>query len=94
MNKVIANIFSVILSTIHVVVIIGFIIVIGKYQSDKEAVVNILGNVAYDSGMFYGILFLVFLLYVLFVGLLSTIVAINEHLEEISSSLKKTSRQE
>ena len=94
MNKVIANIFSVILSTIHVVVIIGFIIVIGKYQSDKEAVANILGNVAYDSGMFYGILFLVFLLYVLFVGLLSTFVAINEHLEEISSSLKKTSRQE
>ena len=94
MNKVIANIFSVILSTIHVVVIIGFVIVIGKYQSDKKAVVNILGNVAYDSGMFYGILFLVFLLYVLFVGLLSTFVAINEHLEEISSSLKKTSRQE
>ncbi len=94
MNKVIANIFSVILSTIHVVVIIGFIIVIGKYQSDKEAVVNIFGNVAYDRGMFYGILFLVFLLYVLFVGLLSTFVAINEHLEEISSSLKKTSRQE
>ena len=94
MNKVIANIFSVILSTIHVVVIIGFVIVIGKYQNDKEAVVNILGNVAYDSGMFYGILFLVFLLYVLFVGLLSTFVAINEHLEEISSSLKKTSRQE
>ena len=94
MNKVIANIFSVILSTIHVVVIIGFIIVIGKYQSDKAAVVNIFGNVAYDRGMFYGILFLVFLLYVLFVGLISTFVAINEHLEEISSSLKKTSRQE
>ncbi len=94
MNKVIANIFSVILSTIHVVVIIGFVIVIGKYQNDKEAVVNIFGNVAYDRGMFYGILFLVFLLYVLFVGLLSTFVAINEHLEEISSSLKKTSRQE
>ena len=94
MNKVIANIFSVILSTINVVVIIGFVGVIGKYQSDKEAVVNILGNVAYDSGMFYGILFLVFLLYVLFVGLLSTFVAINEHLEEISSSLKKTPRQE
>ena len=94
MNKVIANIFSVILSTIHVVVIIGFVIVIGKYQNDKEAVVNIFGNVAYDSGMFYGILFLVFLLYVLFVGLISTFVAINEHLEEISSSLKKTSRQE
>ena len=94
MNKVIANIFSVILSTIHVVVIIGFVIVIGKYQNDKEAVVNIFGNVAYDRGMFYGILFLVFLLYVLFVGLISTFVAINEHLEEISSSLKKTSRQE
>ena len=94
MNKVIANIFSVILSTIHVVVIIGFVIVIGKYQNDKEAVVNIFGNVAYDRGMFYGILFLVFLLYVLFVGLLSTFVAINEHLEEISSSLKKTPRQE
>ena len=58
MNKVIANIFSVILSTIHVVVIIGFVIVIGKYQNDKEAVVNIFGNVAYDRGMFYGILFL------------------------------------
>ena len=94
MNKIIANIFSVILSAIHVCVIIGFIFVIGKYQNDKGAVISIFGNAAYDGAMFYGVLFGVFLLYVLFVGLLSTFVAINEHLEEISSSLKKTLRRE
>ncbi len=92
MNKFIANIFSGILSLIHIVVIVGFVLVILNYQKNKDSVVGIFGSIAYESGAFYGILFLIFLLYVLFIGLLSTFVAINENLEEINSTLKNNNK--
>ena len=83
MNKIVANIFGEILSLIHIAVIIGFGAEIVKYESHKSAIGNIFGYFAYN-GDFYGVLFVIFLLYFLFAGLLSILVSINEQLEGIS----------
>jgi hypothetical protein len=83
MNKIVANIFGEILSVIHIAVIIGFGAAIVKYESDKSAIGNIFGYFAYN-GNFYGVLFVIFVLYFLFAGVLSILVAINEQLEGIN----------
>jgi hypothetical protein len=88
MNKLIATIFGRMLSTIHLIVILSFIAVIFNFHESKNSLVALLGKSANNDIDLLGF----FLLYVLFIGSLSTFISMNEHLEEISNALKKKSK--
>ena len=74
-------------STMHVIVIIGIFISLFVYEQYKQSFVSILGNNASNPIFFYFIVFGIFIFYVLFMGLLSTFISINNNLEEINSKL-------
>jgi len=88
MNKLIATIFGRMLSTIHLIVILSFIAVIFNFHESKNSLVALLGKSANNDIALFGL----FLLYVFFIGSLSTFISMNEHLEEISNALKKKSK--
>ena len=87
MNRFIASIFSWMLSSLHLIIIIGLITIILKYHENKESFIGIFGYNADNDGLVYGCVFVLFLFYVLFMGLLSTFVAMNDNLEEIKEIL-------
>jgi hypothetical protein len=89
MNKVVASIFGGMLSFLHVTVIAMLGIGLYQYSKNEETFASILGPTAYDKGAVYALAILIFLFYVLFVGMLSTFVSINEHLEEIKNKLDR-----
>ena len=76
MNKLIATIFGRMLSTIHLIVILSFIAVIFNFHESKNSLVALLGKSANNDIVLLGF----FLLYVLFIGSLSTFISMNEHL--------------
>ena len=88
-NKFIANIFSELLSIIHIIVI-GFLIYITfEYHQNQK---NLLSNTFLDEYIkttisFYLIIFAIFIFYVLVIGAVSTLIAINENLTEIRKNL-------
>ena len=88
MNKLIATIFGRMLSTIHLIVILSLIAVIFNFHESKNSLVALLGKSANNDIVILGF----FLLYVLFIGSLSTFISMNEHLQEISNALKKKSK--
>lgn len=91
MNKIVARIFGGMLSFLHCTVIVVLIIGLYQYSKNEETLANIFGPQAYDKAYVYMIAFLVFIFYVLFVGMLATFVSINEHLEEIKAKLSNNS---
>ena len=89
MNRFIASIFAYILSMMHIA-FIGFLIVaIYQYHNHKQEIVGVFGEVANNDGLVYGVAFCIFAAYVLFLGMLSTFVAMNENLELIKKNLNK-----
>jgi len=91
MNKFVARIFGGMLSFLHSIVIVVLIIGLYQYSKNEETLAAALGPNVYDKAYVYTIALLVFLVYVLFVGMLSTFVSINEHLEEIKTKLSNNS---
>ena len=86
MNKFIANIFGAILSISHVlfILLLGYII----YLALKGDNIKILTNYGINPENSIGIVFLVFILYVLFAGFLSTFVSIHEQLISIRKEIQ------
>jgi cell division protein FtsX len=88
MNAFITSIFSGIVSSLHFLVVGGLIALVIKYHQVKEQFVSVFGNIAQNDEFVYTIIFVLFLFYVFTMGLLSTIISINENLNEINSNLK------
>lgn len=88
MNKLIAHLFGRLLSTIHLIVIISMISVIFNFHESKNSLVAMFGKSVNNDFMMLGF----FLMYVLFIGSLSTFISMNEHLEEINNIFKKQSK--
>gem|GEM_PF-2147970 len=87
MNRFIASIFSYIVSSIHAVFIIFLFTAIYQYHSHKEEIIQAFGQIANNDGLVYSVVFCVFIAYVLFMGMLSTFVSMNENLEIIKKNL-------
>jgi len=89
MNKFIADIFSEILSFIHLGVI-GFLLFISfeYHENQKNILTNtFLGDFSKTSAGFYLLIFAVFLFYVLIVGTVATLITINQNLNEINKKI-------
>jgi uncharacterized membrane protein len=90
MNRFIARIFSWMLSSLHILIIISLVTIIYKYHHNKNTFVALFGNNADNDSLVYSVVFALFLLYVMIMGLLSTFVAMNDNLEEIKEKLNIT----
>ena len=89
MNKFIADIFSELLSIIHIIVIGLLIYITFEYHQNQK---NLLSNTFLDEYIkttinFYLIIFAIFIFYVLVIGTVSTLVAINQNLTQINKKI-------
>ena len=89
MNKLIANIFSELLSIIHVILIGLLIYITFEYHQNQK---SLLSNTFLDEYIkttisFYLIIFAIFIFYVLVIGTISTIISINENLTDINKKI-------
>ena len=89
MNKFIASTFSELLSLLHVVVIGGLVFALIAYPQNKQSLVSFLGPEALEPVYVYIVALVVFVVYVLIVGALSTLVSMNEYLKDISEKIDR-----
>jgi hypothetical protein len=89
MNKFIAVIFSEILSIIHIVVIGLLIYVSFEYHQNRKILLSdtFLAEYIKTTLGFYLIIFAILIFYVLVIGTVSTLVAINQNLSEINKKI-------
>ena len=92
MNRFIANAFAGILSLIHIVVIAGLgFMTIAALSDDRRQLSTLRNLFGVDERHVIFIVIALWIGYVLFTGLLSTAVAINENLERLNEKLDEVS---
>ncbi len=88
MNRFIASAFASILSLIHIVVIAGLgFMTIAALSDDRRQLSSLRNLFGIDEGHVIFFVIALWVGYVLFTGLLSTAVAINENLERLNEKL-------
>jgi uncharacterized membrane protein len=83
MNRFVAKIFSWLVSLLHVFFILVMLGILTQYFKNKEQLIQLFGTSAVNDVYVYGILFFIFVFYMITVGLLVTVIAANENLEAI-----------
>lgn len=98
MNRWIASIFAGLLAVLHVLVLLGGVGTVVYYYSDdgmmfRGAVIAGGASIGIDGDLaFFLLLAVCFFAYVLLIGFLSTIVAINANLERIYRKLSESTK--
>ena len=81
MNRWLANIFSGIFNIVNLIVFLGFIVfLVGAWRSPENYGLS-------DSSSSFFVFLALLALYILFIGVVSTLLSINETLQNIESSL-------
>ncbi len=88
MNRIVAKIFSWLVSLLHVFFILVMLGILTQYFKHKEQLTQLFGNSAVNDAYVYGILFIIFVFYMITVGLLVTVIAANENLEAIRMKIE------
>jgi hypothetical protein len=88
MNRFFAKIFSWLVSLLHVFFILAMLGILTQYFKNKEQLIQLFGSSVVNDVYVYGILFVVFVFYMITVGLLVTVIAANENLEAIRLNIE------
>ena len=88
MNRIFAKVFSWLVSLLHIIFILGMLGILRQYFKHKEQLVQLFGASAGNDSLFYGFLIVIFLFYMITVGLLVTVIAANENLEAIRMKIE------
>lgn len=88
MNRVVAKIFSWLVSLLHVLFIAFIFGILTQYFKHKEQLIQLFGSIAGNDALAYGFLVIIFVFYMITVGLLVTVIAANENLEAIRMKIE------
>jgi len=95
MNRIIAQIFASLVSLLHVAVIAALGLATYYNFSDNAYKLDpYLSLIGLDRDLLLVAIIAVWIVYVLIVGFLSTIIAINENLERVVDAIKATGKSE
>ncbi len=94
MNRFVAKIFSWLVSLLHVFFILVMLGILTQYFKNKEQLIQLFGTSAVNDVYVYGILFFIFVFYMITVGLLVTVIAANENLEAIRLQMESIQKFE
>ncbi len=90
MNRVVAEAFASILSLVHLVVILGLGgLTILYFADDKRQVAQISHMIGINPELFILIIIAIWISYVLVMGFLATIIAMNENLERLNKTVQE-----
>jgi hypothetical protein len=89
MNRVVAEAFASILSLVHLVVILGLGgLTILYFADDKRQVAQISAMLGVSKEAFILVIIAIWISYVLVMGFLATIIAMNENLERLNKTVQ------
>ena len=91
MNRFVARIFSWLVSLLHMFFVLLVLGILTQYFKNKEQLIQLFGSNAGNDALVYGIVFAIFVFYMITVGLLVTVIAANENLEAIRLKLDNIS---
>jgi len=94
MNRFVAKIFSWLVSLLHVFFILVILGILTQYFKNKEQLIQLFGPNAGNDALVYGVVFVIFVFYMITVGLLVTVIAANENLEAIRLKIENIQKFE
>jgi hypothetical protein len=86
-NRWIASVFAGLLTVIHLVVLVALLGIILLYFSDNHQFRNLPAAFGVNDNGFLAIVAVTFVIYVLVVGALATLIAINQNLERLNKAI-------
>lgn len=90
MNRFIAEVFASILSLVHLVVVLGLgVLTILYFSDDKRQVAQIGALIGVSPEAFILVIIAIWIGYVLVMGFLATIIAMNENLERLNKTVQE-----
>jgi len=95
MNRVIAEIFASLVSLMHIAVIAALgLVTYYNFSDNAHKLDPYLSLIGLDRDLLLVAIIAVWIVYVLIVGFLSTIIAINENLERVVDAIKASGKSE